>query len=296
MLRRQGSHPASGVPTEFIGDAGRRVLRFSDTTSHRQSKPQGAVRSVNNHHRERSVHREFGRFSPDTSEDEPRLNAAAQHLVPREAPEALPVERPRDGGIRAAVAAAGTGWRCAAGVTAAIALLATLRVGIPIGAGLAIALLTAAALVDVHERRLPDAIVLFSAIVFVVSLIAEQMHGSLDVSWTHVAIGMIALAGPILVLHLVAPASMGFGDVKTAAVLGAALGTADWKLSLVALALGAGATATVALLIRAATIPFGPGLVAAAALALAAQPFLLTDVGTGGAALEAPSPESSLTG
>jgi prepilin signal peptidase PulO-like enzyme (type II secretory pathway) len=82
----------------------------------------------------------------------------------------------------------------------------------------------------------------------------------------------------LLILHLVAPASMGFGDVKAGLVLGAAIGVVNWQLALAGLALAAGLTATVGVLTRASTVAFGPGLVAASAIALVAHPMLLAEV------------------
>ncbi len=44
----------------------------------------------------------------------------------------------------------------------------------------------------------------------------------------------LAFAGPLLLLHLVSPAAMGFGDVKAGIVLGYALGLVHWHLALAA--------------------------------------------------------------
>ena len=87
--------------------------------------------------------------------------------------------------------------------------------------------------------------------------------------------GVCLLAGPLLLMHLVSPKSMGFGDVKIAMVLGAAVGAVHWQLALVVVALAAGASATVALLRRMTEIAFGPGLVGAAAFCLLAHPLML---------------------
>ena len=86
-----------------------------------------------------------------------------------------------------------------------------------------------------------------------------------------VAGGAIAMAVPVLILHLVSPASMGFGDVKAAIVLGAAVGTVDGRLGAVALCLAAALGATVGLVTRRRTIPFGPFLVAGAWVVLLAH-------------------------
>jgi leader peptidase (prepilin peptidase)/N-methyltransferase len=85
--------------------------------------------------------------------------------------------------------------------------------------------------------------------------------------------GAAAMTAPLLVLHLISPRSMGFGDVKVALVLGAALGTVAWQLGLLALCAAAGLGATVGLARRSATIAFGPFLVAGVAVALIGYAF-----------------------
>ena len=75
--------------------------------------------------------------------------------------------------------------------------------------------------------------------------------------------GALAMALPLLVLHLATPQAMGFGDVKLAVVLGAAVGVADWRLALVVLALASGAAVAVAVVRRRSSIAFGPALAAA---------------------------------
>ena len=94
---------------------------------------------------------------------------------------------------------------------------------------------------------------------------------SVDVS--SVFLGAAVMAGPILVLHLVSPASMGFGDVKAAVVLGAAVGSVDWQLAVAALTVGAGLAAVIGVVGRMRTIPLGPFLVLGSAIALAAGTF-----------------------
>jgi leader peptidase (prepilin peptidase)/N-methyltransferase len=68
---------------------------------------------------------------------------------------------------------------------------------------------------------------------------------------------------------------MGFGDVKLAVVLGAAIGVLDWNLAIPALALAAGSTATVGVLTRARHVAFGPGLVGGALVAMLAHDLLV---------------------
>jgi leader peptidase (prepilin peptidase)/N-methyltransferase len=176
------------------------------------------------------------------------------------------------------IAMASPFWLVATGTTAVLALAATIHDRVPLGSGVAVALLTIAAIIDVHERRLPDSIVIAAALAFAICIGIETTAGEINVSLTDMAGGVAAFGGPLLFLHLVAPASMGFGDVKAGLVLGAAIGVVNWQLALAALALAAGLTATVGVLTRASTVAFGPGLVAASAIALLVHPMFLADV------------------
>jgi leader peptidase (prepilin peptidase)/N-methyltransferase len=141
---------------------------------------------------------------------------------------------------------------------------------IPLAGALGIALLVPAAAIDVRQRRLPDAWVAAGAIAVVTTLVVESVIGGpADAgSFATVALGAAAMAVPVLVLHLTSPASMGFGDVKAAAVLGAAIGTVDARLAAVALCLAAASGATVGLATRRHTIAFGPFLLIASLLVL----------------------------
>lgn len=139
----------------------------------------------------------------------------------------------------------------------AIASGASARVSIAVGVSMTI--LVVAALVDVHERRLPNRILALAMVALVAAL-----FGATGFALTGVVAGAAACAVPVLLLHLVAPASMGFGDVKLSLVLGSTLGTVDWRLTLWTLALGSAVSAVVALVHHQPTVAFGPGLVGAA--------------------------------
>lgn len=154
---------------------------------------------------------------------------------------------------------------------AGLALLATIRADVPVVSGLAVALMVPAALVDLRERRLPDRIVGPTGLLVLLGTLLSRLLG-VDISFPAGLVGALAFAGPLLLLHLVSPTAMGFGDVKAGIVLGYALGLVHWHLALAALALATGLTAAVGLLARVRTVAFGPGLVVAAALALAAAP------------------------
>jgi leader peptidase (prepilin peptidase)/N-methyltransferase len=166
---------------------------------------------------------------------------------------------------------------------AVVAFLVTLAAGLAAvlvfgdasqrAAALAVAAMSPAAVIDIRERRLPDRWVAFAAGVLAATTWAAWVFGQF-VSISAMFLGAAVMAGPILVLHLVSPRSMGFGDVKAAVVLGAAVGAADWQLALAGLTLAAGLGVAIGIAGRARTIPFGPFLVLGSAIALAVSPFI----------------------
>ena len=154
-------------------------------------------------------------------------------------------------------------------------LLAAVAGGLAPAASVAcVAAVVPAALVDVRSRRIPDHWLGLAGLVLLSGVAIEVARDDRP-DLAGVVTGALAFGGPLLVLHLVSPASMGFGDVKAATVLGAALGLVHWHLALSALAIAAGLSVTLAVLTRARTIPFGPGLVSGAAIALAASAVFL---------------------
>ena len=163
-----------------------------------------------------------------------------------------------------------------------VALAGAVVVGaIPLAGAAAVALLVPAAVVDIEQHRLPDVWVAVATAVLVVALATgpateqpldgRQMFG-----------GALAMGLPVLAMHLLSPASMGFGDVKAAAVLGAAVGTVDWRLGAVALCLAALAGGVFGLSMRRRSIPFGPFLVFGAWFALLSNGPIITGVFVGG--------------
>lgn len=116
--------------------------------------------------------------------------------------------------------------------------------------------------VDVRDRRLPNVLTLPGAVVILV--VAAVCGRGLPA-----LIGAAALGGAYLVVHLVAPAAMGAGDVKLALGLGAltaALGTEVWALA----ALGAPLVTVVwGVLARLRTVPHGPSMCLATTAAVA---------------------------
>ena len=132
-----------------------------------------------------------------------------------------------------------------------------------------LAVLLALALTDLHQRIIPNAVVLPSLALFGLALLCGAILGRhLDLAAA--AIGMFAFGGGLLVIALMRPGGMGMGDVKLAGLIGLVLGALGLRHVLVAAGLGilAGGVGAVAALAmgrsRKAAIPFGPFLVAGA--------------------------------
>ena len=180
--------------------------------------------------------------------------------------------RPSDGSVGAQFALVGFPLIVAASLAAALVIGDA-----PLPAALTAGAMVPAAVVDIREHRLPDRWVGFAgAVLAATTFAAWALAQPVDVSSS--TVGVLVMTAPILALHLVSPGSMGFGDVKAAVVLGAAIGAADWRLALVALTLASGLGAAVGIAGRRRTIAFGPCLVLATSIALAGTASIWTGV------------------
>ncbi|WP_112243943.1 prepilin peptidase [Kribbella monticola] len=131
------------------------------------------------------------------------------------------------------------------------------------------------ALIDLELRKLPNAIVLPSYPVIAVLLTGAA-------AWQHdwwplarAGLGAALLFGFFLLLVLIAPAGMGWGDVKLAGLLGGVLAYLSWSALLIggfsAFVLGAVvgiAAMSVGRAGRKTALPFGPFMIAGALLAI----------------------------
>jgi leader peptidase (prepilin peptidase) / N-methyltransferase len=148
----------------------------------------------------------------------------------------------------------------------------------------------ALALIDLDTRRLPNQLTLPSYLVAAALLgIAALAEGQLE-PFVRAVLGGLVLFGFYLVLALISPSGLGFGDVKLAGVLGLYLGWLGWGVLFVGAFLGflAGALVSIALLAtrragRKSTIPFGPSMLVGA-LAAVAVGDAIADLYTGGLA------------
>lgn len=118
---------------------------------------------------------------------------------------------------------------------------------------------------DVRERRLPNWLTLPGAVLIPVVAAAAGRGGT-------ALAGALALSGLYLVMHLVAPRSLGGGDVKLAIGLGAmtgAFGIDVWLLAALAAPLLTAGLAVWAAMRGIRTVPHGPSMCTASAVAVA---------------------------
>jgi leader peptidase (prepilin peptidase)/N-methyltransferase len=146
------------------------------------------------------------------------------------------------------------------------------------------AIAVALSLIDIDVHRLPDSIVLPSYGVGVALLALASWNPGGTSDWPalgRAAVGALAMFALYLVILLVYPAGMGWGDVKLAGVLGLYLGWVGWGALVVGwfAAFLLGGLYSVALLAtrrasRKSGIPFGPWMLAGAIVGVAAGPWL----------------------
>ena len=145
-------------------------------------------------------------------------------------------------------------------------------------------------MIDVELKRLPNAIVLPSYPVAAVLLAVASIGEGAPHRLLGAAVWGLGLYAFFLVLRLVYPAGMGFGDVKLAGVLGLYLGWFDWRHAVVGTfaAFLIGGLAGLALMLigragRKSQLPFGPYMIVGAWLAFAvAVPITRWYLGTTG--------------
>ncbi|GHE12169.1 prepilin peptidase [Streptomyces alanosinicus] len=133
------------------------------------------------------------------------------------------------------------------------------------------------AVIDLQVRRLPDPLTLPLAATALALLGLAALLPEHAGHWLTAVYGALALGASYLVLFLINPAGMGFGDVKLAVGMGAVLGWYGWPTLLLGTfagfllgALYGGALVVVRRAGRKTAIAFGPFLIAGAFLGLLA--------------------------
>jgi len=134
---------------------------------------------------------------------------------------------------------------------------------------------TVLTLVDLAEKRLPNAVIFPTLAAVAVLLVPASWASGSWMSLVWALVGSAAMFAVYFLLALISPKSMGMGDVKLALVIGLLLGwfgLTAWFIGLLAAFIVGGLIAIVALLLRRVTlkgsIPFGPSMLAGALIAL----------------------------
>ncbi|MGW9182888.1 prepilin peptidase [Agromyces sp. NPDC055661] len=134
---------------------------------------------------------------------------------------------------------------------------------------------TVLALVDLAEKRLPNAVIFPTLGVVGVMLVPPTWVSGEWIPLLWAVAGSAGMFVVYFVLALISPSSMGMGDVKLALVIGLLLGWFGlnaWLIGLLAAFVVGGLVAIVALILRRVTlrgsIPFGPSMLAGALIAL----------------------------
>lgn len=165
-------------------------------------------------------------------------------------------------------------------VTALLFVLAALRFGASADLPAYLALAAAGVLlaaVDLRHRLLPNRVV---GPALVAGALLLTGAAAIDDRWddlARAALGAVVLFVLFLVLALISPSALGMGDVKLAGLLGLHLGWLGWDAVLLGAAAGFVVQAVVSLVLLAARridlrgeLPFGPAMLAGAALAIGA--------------------------
>ena len=126
-------------------------------------------------------------------------------------------------------------------------------------------LVVAGSATDLVARRLPDAVTVPGAVLALAALV--------PLGTGHLVAGLagaVLLGGAFAAVHVAAPGALGAGDVKLAPALGAPLAAASWGGLVAAPVLAAVGVLVLVLAGGARRVPYGPPLLGATWLTLAA--------------------------
>lgn len=138
--------------------------------------------------------------------------------------------------------------------------------GVTVACACVLAWLVALSVYDLRERRLPNGLTVPGGLV-ILGVAAVTGHG------VPAVLGAVGLTALYLVVHLVAPAALGAGDVKLAAGVGGLTGAFGYDVWVLAAAGAPLLTAVIAGFARIrraeATVPHGPSMCLSTLAALA---------------------------
>ncbi len=139
------------------------------------------------------------------------------------------------------------------------------------------------AVIDLRRRLLPDRVVVPSIGIGAALLALAGAAGGAWSELLRAGLGAVVLFAVFLVLALISPSGLGMGDVKLAALLGLYLGWLAWGAVVVGAAAGFVVQAVLALALLSGRriglrgeLPFGPAMLAGAALAIGCSDALLS--------------------
>ena len=180
----------------------------------------------------------------------------------------LPLCTAAASGLCGLAVGAGTGW------TWALLYLVPM---VPVGVALTV--------IDWRTTLLPTRIVAPSYVLVVVGILVAALLERDQASLLRAGLGWLIVGGVYLVLWLVHPAGMGYGDVRLSGVIGLMLGYLGWQELLVGsyaafLVGGVGGAVLAALkVVKRTRFPFGPFMLLGALLGVAAGPELMAGLG-----------------
>lgn len=135
---------------------------------------------------------------------------------------------------------------------------------VPVAVMLALSSLTVASAIDRRTLRIPNVALLFAAALGVVACDAA------DVGVVPCAVSAVAASAPLLLIHLLDPAAMGFGDVKFAAAAGLAVAAVEWRSAILIPLIALGTALLIRIFAPRRARAFAPALLAGLCVAILA--------------------------
>ena len=143
--------------------------------------------------------------------------------------------------------------------------LAALAVVVGVGAGVVE--------IDLRERRIPTRLVAIGAAGLGAAVVVASFHAGQWSPAREAVVGGAIIGATFLIVHLVNPPGMGFGDVRLGALVGAAtaFGTRTVTAPIVVAAIASIVASLVMVVRRQRSVPYAPHLIGAAIAVLIAD-------------------------